>query len=210
MPRYEKFLAGVSPERRADEVARAAITERLLAVSHYLEKAIGSADEAESIHQLRVWTRRAETALKLFQPALPKTPRKRMQKRLRKLRHAGGAVRDCDVYLSRLEKDSAHAPGPLIKSLRRQRRNSRQELKAIRRRLLKGDRFPTEIARLLEKIAWPKRHSSRDAPEFAAFCRQQLAPLGAEFFDLVDADVNDDATLHALRIAGKRLRYALE
>jgi CHAD domain-containing protein len=210
MPRYEKSLAGISPERRADEVARAAITERLLAVSHYLEKAIGSTDEAEAIHQLRVWTRRAETALTLFEPTVPKTPRKRMQKRLRKLRRAGGAVRDCDVYLTRLEKEAAQVPSRLIKSLRQQRRTARQELKAIRRRLLKGDRFQTEMARLLETIAWPKRHSSRDAPEFAVFCRQQLTPLGAEFFDLTDADLHDDATLHALRIAGKRLRYALE
>src|SRR5438874_3830494 len=210
MPRFEKWLVGVSPERNADEVGRAAIAERLLAVSHYLDKAIGGSDEAEAIHQLRVWTRRAGAALKLFQPALPQAPRKRMQKWLRRLRRAGGAVRDCDVYLERLEKESSGAGRRLVKSLRRQRREARQKLKVLRRRLLKEDRFQTQIARLLERVAWPKRHSSRDAPSFAAFCRQQLAPLGAEFFDLADADLSDDATLHALRIAGKRLRYALE
>jgi CHAD domain-containing protein len=210
MPRYEKWLAGARPEQPADEVARAAIAERLLAVGHYLDKAIGSSDEAEAIHQLRVWTRRAAASLKLFEPALPKTPRKRMQKKLRKLRHAGGAVRDCDVYLERLEKESSGAARRLAKSLRQERRKARQQLKALRRRLLKGDHFQTQIATLLERVAWPKRHSSRDAPPFAAFCRQQLAPQGGKFFDLADADLNDDETLHALRIAGKRLRYALE
>jgi CHAD domain-containing protein len=210
MPRYEKWLTGISPERSTDEVARAAIAERLLAVSHFLAKAIGEPDETEAIHQLRVWTRRAGAALTLFQPALPKAPRKRMQKKLRQLRRAGGAVRDCDVYLERLEKESSGVPRRLIKSLRRQRREARQDLKAIRRRLLKGDRLQTQIARLLERVVWPKRHSSRDAPPFVSFCKQQLAPIGAEFFDLADADLSDDARLHALRIAGKRLRYALE
>jgi CHAD domain-containing protein len=63
---------------------------------------------------------------------------------------------------------------------------------------------------LLEAVAWPKRHSSRKTPPFAPFCQRQLTPLAAEFFRLAEADLRDHETMHSLRIAGKRLRYALE
>src|SRR6267142_160044 len=210
MPRFQKWLIGVEPDAPADDVARGALAERLLAVSHFLDKSIGGSDEAEAIHQLRVWTRRAAAALKLFEPALPNSQRKRMTKTLRRLRRRGGAVRDCDVHLERLKNEHADVPERVLGALKKQRRQARERLKAPRRRLRKDDRFQLQIERLLEAVAWPKRHSSREAPPFASFCRQQLKPLAAEFFKLADADLRDEETLHALRIAGKRLRYALE
>src|SRR5439155_12740546 len=91
-----------------------------------------------------------------------------------------------------------------------ERRAARKKLKALRRRLQNGDRLEHQIKKLLGGIAWPKRHSSRAAPAFGIWCRYELSPLAAEFFKLATADLHDDATLHALRIAGKRLRYALE
>jgi CHAD domain-containing protein len=211
MPRFQKWLIGVEPGAPTDDVARAALTERLLAVSHFLDKSIGDADEAEAIHQLRVWTRRAAAALALFEPALPASQRKQMNKTLRKIRHRGGAVRDCDVHLERLRAEDADVvPGRIIRTLQRQRRQAQQRLKALRRRLRADGRFQLRVERLLESVAWPKRHSSREAPPFGSYCRQQLKPLAAEFFKLADADLRNDETLHALRIAGKRLRYALE
>jgi CHAD domain-containing protein len=133
-----------------------------------------------------------------------------MKKRLGKIRGAAGAVRDCDVYLKRLQSDAVDVPNRIVRSLAKQRRRARQRLKDLRRRLCKNGRFQAQIERLLERIAWPKRHSSRAAPPFAEFCRQQLAPLGEVFFKLAVADLHNDDALHALRIAGKRLRYALE
>jgi CHAD domain-containing protein len=128
MPRFEKWLRGVSSEAPADEVARAALAERLLAVSHFLEKSIGSPDEEEAIHQLRVWSRRATAALKLFEPGLERKQRRRMKKTLRKMRRAAGAVRDCDVHLERLTQDEAQVPKRIVRALKKQRRKARQEL----------------------------------------------------------------------------------
>jgi CHAD domain-containing protein len=210
MPRFQKWLLGDLPDAPADEVARAALAERLLAVVHFLDKAIGDADEAESIHQLRVWTRRAATALKLFAPAISDARRKKMQKTLRKLRRRAGDVRDCDVYLDRLEHERIAPPKRVVRLLKQQRRLARRRLKALRRRLRHNDHLELRVERLLEAIAWPKRHSSRQPPPYGKFCKQQLAPLAAEFFDLAGQDLKNDDTLHALRIAGKRLRYALE
>src|SRR5262245_28181867 len=105
MPRFQKWLIGPDPAAPCDEVARAALAERLLAVSHFLDKSIGGSHEAGAIHQLRVWTRRTSAALKLFEPAVPGSHRKWMKKTLRKLRRTAGAVRDCDVHLERLQSD---------------------------------------------------------------------------------------------------------
>jgi CHAD domain-containing protein len=209
MPRFEKWLVGVSPDTAADEVARRAVAERLLAVSHFLDKSLGGGDEAEAIHQLRVWTRRAGAALKLFAPAIPNARRKQMQKTLRKLRGAAGMVRDCDVQLTLLESDHA-LPQRVVRALKKQRRRARRQLQALRRRWRKDDRLALEMERLIDKIAWPKRHSSRTPPPFGTFGRQALEPLAREFFQWAEADLNNEQALHTLRIAGKRLRYALE
>jgi CHAD domain-containing protein len=210
MPRFQKWLTAAQPDAPADEVARLALAERLLAVSYYLDEALGGSDEAEAIHQLRVWTRRAATALALFRPALKRGPRQRIKKALRKIRRRAGAIRDCDVYLQRVQAEPSGVPDSIIAALKRDRRAARQEFKRWRRRLRHDDQFARHVQRLLTQISWPKQHSSRDAPLFGPFCRQQLAPLADEFFTLSAAGLDDDQALHALRIAGKRLRYALE
>jgi CHAD domain-containing protein len=210
MPRFEKWLTAATPDAPADSVARIALAERLVAVRHFLEHALGGSDEAEQIHQLRVWTRRASAALKLFEPALPSSQAKKMKKLLRKLRRTAGDIRDCDIQLQRFRHQQSAIPKRVIREILRERRHARQKLKEVRSRLRNDSRMEKLIERLLEKIGWPKRHSSRDAPSFSTFCRHQLRPLADEFFNLAEADLNDTETLHALRIAGKRLRYALE
>src|SRR5207247_6422944 len=121
-----------------------------------------------------------------------------------------GVIRDCDIHLHRLQHEDSIVPKRVIRELKRERNQARQKLKKLRRRLQNNGRLEKLIERVLEKIGWPKRHSSRDAPPFGSFCRQQLRPLANDFFRLAEADLNDNTTLHALRIAGKRLRYGLE
>jgi CHAD domain-containing protein len=179
-------------------------------VMHFLGAALGGTDEAEAVHQLRVWTRRADAALKLFRPAVPAAERKPLRKLLRKLRRSAGKVRDCDVHAERLKAEAEPPPKRISKSLKQERRAARRKLQVLRRRLRKDDRLQSQAEKLLASIAWPKRHSTRAAPPFAPWCRLELAPLAARFFELAERDLRDDDTLHALRIAGKRLRYALE
>jgi len=209
MPRYEKWLRAATPDAPSDEIARSALAERLLAVAHYLKKAVGSKDEAEAIHQLRVWTRRAGAALDLFEPGVPKKAGRRMQKTLHKLRQAAGDVRDCDVQTERVKAMDDEFPFAR-RSLQKYRNKAERRLKRLRKKLRKGDRFGLEIEQLLRGVAWPKRHSSRKPPAFAALCRRRLAPLATDFFRHASRDPSNFKNLHQMRIAGKRLRYALE
>jgi CHAD domain-containing protein len=210
MPRFNKWLIGMPAGATVDQVTLRALSVRLRAVAHFLDAAVSGQDEAEGVHQLRIWTRRAGAALRLFRSALPDARRRRMKKLLRKLRKRGGAIRDADVHLERLQAEANSGPKRVIKLLKDERRTARRKLRKLRGRLRKDDRFSVQVEQLLEHIAWPKRHSSRRAPPFAPWCRHELAPLAAHYFELAEGNLEHDDALHALRIAGKRLRYALE
>jgi CHAD domain-containing protein len=209
MPRYEKWLHAAAPDAPSDEIARSALTERLLAVAHYLKNAVGGKDEAEAVHQLRVWTRRAGAALDLFEAGVPEKARKRMGKVLHKLRSAAGDARDCDVQMEQVKAMDPEPP-QARRSLKKCRQKAEQRLKRLRKKLRKGNRFSLDIEELLSRIAWPKRHSSREAPPFGTLCRRQFAPLAADFFRHTKFDLSNFKNLHRMRIAGKQLRYALE
>ena len=209
MPRYEKWLHAATSDAPSDEIARCALAERLLAVAHFLKKSTGGKDKAEAIHQLRVWTRRAEAALDLFAPGVPKKVGKRMRKTLHRLRRTAGKVRDCELQEDRV-KAIDDVPAKARRSLKKCHRNARRRLKRLRHDLRAGDHFDLEIEELLSRIAWPKRHPSRKAPKFGLLCRRQLGPLAKEFLRQVRLDLREFKLLHQMRIAGKQLRYALE
>jgi CHAD domain-containing protein len=207
MPRFEKFLPS-KETAPVDRVARRALKLRLRAVAWFLERT--EVGEPENVHQLRIWTRRSAAALDLFAPCLPDRRRRKMKKELRKLRRCAGRVRDCDVLLARLRADEDWRALPdVARAVKRERRGARRELKRLRAKLLKRDRFVHRSESLLAAIAWPKRHSSRATPPFGPWCRRQLAPLVADFLRQSEGHL-DDSALHRFRLAVKRLRYALE
>lgn len=210
MPRYEKWLSTAAADAPIDEVARSAVAERLLAVSYFLKKVIGGKNEAEAVHELRVWTRRAATALNFFEPGLPRRGRERMLKTLHELRHVAGLVRDCDVQRERLEDTQQDLPRSAVRSLKTERRRARKQLKKLRCHLRRKDRLQIAIEQLLERISWPKERSRRAALIFGAVVRRQLTILAGPFFVVAKKNLRDFDSLHRLRIAGKQLRYALE
>jgi CHAD domain-containing protein len=210
MPHFDKWLTNVSPDAPVSRVARRAIGSRLQAVAHYLA-AVSQRKKpaADDVHQLRIWTRRAAAALRLFSALAPKAHARSLKQSLRRLRRRAGRVRDCDVFLEQLEASSDAAP-KIVQQLKRNRRAARKSLRKACVKLLKRSRFERDAERLLRDLEWPKRRSSPKPPAFADWCRHQLAGPSAEFFKLAGADFSDDQQLHALRIAGKRWRYALE
>ena len=70
-----KWLPNVSPDDRAVDVAARALATRLDAVRQYLKRVAIVAATAD-IHQLRVWSRRADATLSLYGDLIP---RRRLQ-----------------------------------------------------------------------------------------------------------------------------------
>src|SRR5207248_2386197 len=87
-------------------------------VRHFLPLAVDKPHEdAEHVHQLRVGTRRAAAALRVFADALPHKLLKGTRRTLRRIRRAAGDARDWDVFLSALPAAkplAAAAAGPAL------------------------------------------------------------------------------------------------
>src|SRR5262245_29676581 len=100
----DKWIDGVSPDDRTIDVAVYSLQNRFAAVVHYLTRAAKTPNDIESVHQLRVWTRRATAALRLYEDFLPRRRSAWMGKQLKRIRRAAGQARDCDVLIQRLKK----------------------------------------------------------------------------------------------------------
>lgn len=220
MPRPEKWLTDVRAETPVPRAARKALRPRLRQVVKLLgdaAKTTGQSDEdAEAVHQLRIWSRRSAAALRLFGEVLPRRGAKWLMRRLKEIRRTAGRARDCDVLAERI--DGGELPGlePTAVHLRKRRRKAERQLARVHKSLVKGGKFERKADKLLEKLARREKRNrgqgkgKNKAPQFGPWCRAQLVPLRDDFLRAAEADLSRDANLHALRIAGKRLRYALE
>jgi Uncharacterized conserved protein len=210
MPRYEKWLTDVGPDAPVRRAARKALTMRLKAVEHYLKQAAQvsgkSMADAEAVHQLRIWTRRAAAALRLFAEVLPRKTTKWHKRKLRAMRHTAGEARDCDVLADRLESGDLPGLAPTAVHLPVRRKRAEQDLAKSYKSVIRSRKFRRKSDKLLKKI---NRGNSAQTT-FGPWCLAQLRPLADEFHTLAAGGLGQDAQLHALRIAGKRLRYALE
>src|SRR5260221_3966301 len=115
--REGKWIAGLTPETPVVDAAGRVLSARRDVVRYYLPLAAEhSHEDIESVHQLRVATRRAAAALRMFEMCMPEKRAKTAKKQLRRLRRAAGAARDWDVFSKMLndwseKRPAADAPG---------------------------------------------------------------------------------------------------
>src|SRR4051812_7186642 len=105
-----KWIAGLKADTPLTEAARRVLTVRLEMVGEHLPLAKRGGDgAAEYVHRLRVATRRADAALRIFRLCLRKKVYRAARARLRTIRRAAGAARDWDVFLGELRQRMAQA-----------------------------------------------------------------------------------------------------
>jgi CHAD domain-containing protein len=196
----------------------------LVAVRHQLT-AVLQRDDVEDVHALRVAIRHLRAVLWTFSPMLPASLKQRWKAALRDLAHAAGNVRDWDVFLEdtlrpacdcqpqdpvllALRQTVAHRRASARQALLAQAEDSRRgALPALARELTRFAHGETDDARPLDKFAGLRIGKARkdwkarwrhDAPG-----RRQVrhGPLPGP---------RRLGRVHALRIRGKRLRYAIE
>jgi CHAD domain-containing protein len=195
-------------------VAKRTLRRRLEAVWKELPRA-GSEKrrDPESVHQLRVASRRALAALDAFDGLLPGKGRAWFERQLRRVRRAAGEARDLDVLTDRLAGSSAGGRGDgrtgkarsrLVAMLSKQRDVSRQPIREQYERLLERD-WPGRMERLLDALP-----AGRRQPTFRGYARRRFRPMIQRFFASADRKLRSADEIHALRIEGKRLRYAME
>jgi CHAD domain-containing protein len=209
----EKWLQDLSPDDRLSDAAERTLQSRLGAVLHYLPQAAGPAGaDAEPVHQLRVWARRAATALRLYEEVLPRRRLRWLNKQLRKIRRAAGEARDCDVLIQRLRKSPPrHGSKRWLATACAEREQAQQAIVAIHTRLGRGRRLARRIDRVVQRLRAGAAHRDSTAqPRYADWARQRLRALVQWFFRAVPANRTDGEALHRFRIRSKVRRYAME
>jgi CHAD domain-containing protein len=183
-------------------------------VRDYLQHALYEADkDPEYVHQLRVGTRRAGAALEIFASCLPEKTHEAARKRLRRLRRAAGAARDWDVFLislqdwrgGRAEAEQAGLDGLLGYALA-------QRLVAQAQLAAPGPGQALDFERLMAETVAAVREPRVELGSRALLdlARPLLAGRLRALDEAAAQDLHDYARLHQVRIAGKRLRYAME
>jgi CHAD domain-containing protein len=198
-------------------------TVRLIA-RHHLDDAAealgGLADpnEPEALHDFRVALRRLRSLERAYRPWLAGSFPKRLRRRIRELAHATGTGRDAEVQLAWLDSIAAGLSERDAAGLEYLRERTRPKIDTSYARIVgtAGAAFPGVRRELSTRLSSYDVTVSLDGPRaHATILAVSATPLEEGTKHLSERlrrveSAGDAQTLHAARIAGKRLRYLVE
>lgn len=175
--------------------------------------------DIEAVHRMRVSSRRMRAVLDVFQDCLPAKRGPIWQQNMRKLTGALGAARDTDVQIASILEVMKNLPDPLQRpGLRRLMLRLKQRRTRLQERLItRLDDFEASGNAEEMKAAF-MNSASRNmdvylyTPELYKRSFEKIHSAFLEFsaFEEKVKDPANVADLHAMRIAGKNLRYIME
>lgn len=207
-----KWVKGVSEKLPLHEAAHRILQSRLFAVWHWLPLAADkSGEDVEYVHQLRVSTRRAVEAVRVFSDLVPKSARQALHARLRQVRLAADEARNLDVLCAEFvrcaDKSCESTCGRIADAIRQRRQDAQQPIISVYAEL-RAWTFNDRITCLLEDVR--SRSKGKSEPPFGRHAPRYLKPAVRNFFKASNADLSCDEALHNLRIRTKKLRYTME
>lgn len=211
-----KEITGLDCADDANRWAAEVLLGRFEEIAELRGAALNSED-IEGVHAMRVATRRLRSALRDFASLMRRRPMKKVKRDLKRLADALGAARDQDVAIVALERLQSEAKDEQIKNgigkLIDERGAAREHAQL--------DLMETLAVTVVEELQIrfsaaiddaTKRKKSARAVSFNEAGREAVSESLQEFCDLSRSlyepfNIED---LHELRIAAKRLRYAIE
>jgi CHAD domain-containing protein len=192
---------------RVPDPSELAVRQRLRALTRSLPAA--EKGDAARLHEARIATRRLREAVLLVARG---SRARRLERTIRRLTRALGPVRELDVALQSLDGmgETAEIPRAAIRALRQSIREERYRLRAEMSR-----RIETVNVEKLRKraiaTARKHRHRGRDSKGLAK-SHLRVAVRAARLRVAIDnaAGIYLPDRLHDVRVAGKKLRYAME
>ncbi len=173
--------------------------------------------DIEGVHGMRVATRRLRSALHDFMPLMKKRPPKKLRKELKQIADALGTVRDQDVAIAALEGLQTEADMELIKTGIEKFLKERADVRAAARLVLTEAVAISRMNDLQERFgaAIGKAVSLKKSKRAVSFNEAGREVVAAGLQDLLDLGTSlykpfQIKKLHEMRIAAKRLRYAIE
>jgi len=181
-----------------------------------------ASDDPEYIHQMRVAVRRLRAALRLFGPLLPEGFAAQLLPALQELMTMLGTARDYDVLLAEIAEPVLHAlpDEPRLAALVGVITERRFAIRRNALQLLAAPHYGEVVLNTLATLhglagkvgaGGTAPETENGPPTLLDFAATHLRRLRKKTLALAArARVDAPASLHALRIGIKRLRYALE
>ena len=214
-----KRVKGINCKSVASIGIKLVLVTRFEELYGFRETALDWSDP-EGVHSMRVASRRLRSALRDFMPYLRKRGLTPVHKRLKNLAGALGEVRDHDVAMMALEEIEKRAPSSVSPTLK-QFIEARKELREQARERLKAvldttqlDQLHSDFVAAVDGATASDGSKAQSAPQitYMKMSRavildrlKELEKLSADVFKPFEVE-----TLHDMRIAAKRLRYAVE
>lgn len=220
IPEIEVLSQAMTPVEGEDTMAEAGRKILLADFVTMLKKEAGSrtGEDIEDVHQMRVATRRMRSAFRLLGEYYKVKPVRPYIRQIKKLARLLGRVRDLDVMICDLEQtcgtldlEGQAGFNSIIEKLNKKRAQAREKLVAY----LDSENYLDFVNGFAKFVTQNGKSAVPiEAEEVAPYqVRHVLPTLLHEHLSVVRAYENvlenaEDATLHALRIEFKRLRYA--
>jgi CHAD domain-containing protein len=214
-----KRIKGINCNSEAPAGMKLVLTTRFGELSHFRAAALDWSDP-EGVHSMRVASRRLRSALRDFTPYLHKRRLSSVLKSLRDIADALGEVRDQDVAIMALEKLQTHTPhdvSPALKQFIDARKTIRDQAREELVVMLADEQlkqlemsFTTAVDEAtvggVTRTQPPLLISFRKMSRAVILDRlKELEKLSSGLFRPFEVEA-----LHEMRIAAKRLRYAIE
>lgn len=208
-----KNIKGLDPAMRADEAARVVLSARLDAVRMLLPLAAHEwQEDVEHVHQLRVATRRASSAMAAFDACLDSKRAKKVGSLLKRLRKSAGAARDADVHAHLFDGLFDQVSAEEQAAIKRVQAQLMAERAEAQPRLVKVakdipiEKLDKRFSKLLDSIG-----TQDDMPgALSELAGESLAPHGTAVRAAAAGRPWTIARMHEVRIECKKLRYACE
>jgi CHAD domain-containing protein len=175
--------------------------------------------DIEYIHRMRVASRRLRNGMACFKDCLPKKKSKPWRDEIRRITHALGSARDLDIQIDCLNKlyddslDTSFKAGYRRVLLRLKQRRSKAQSKVTKtlNRLKESD-ILAEMQSRMEKLAAHSDDTYLYTPSLYQRAFKNINTHLEAFLSYQDDIRNPEQIekLHAMRIAGKQLRYTIE
>lgn len=216
-------IEGLDCEASASLAAALIMNQRFAEMWSLQEAALDWSDP-DGVHDMRVAARRARSALADFAPFLLQGNISKLQKNLRRIGRALGGVRDLDVAIAALDVLKDKAPGVHAEAIVRHRQRKEKSREAARQTLVAtvGEAARDKSQKAFRQ-AWTKaidEHDGKRKTANATLSNESFYEVGKTVIAKRLAAVErlsaallrpqDVGPLHTLRIAAKRLRYAVE
>jgi len=174
------------------------------------ERGVRESDAPEFIHQARVAIRRLRSAIRLWRPLLPPDYVNDFDPRWRTLANAMGDTRNWDVFITEILPPIKRA-FPDHGDLQRLEEEARSHLAGCRQAAQTAMTARTYSQLLLSFTAATLALAESKKPPVTAFVPRSLNKRAKRVAELAAETKNGTPEArHALRVALKRLRYALE